>query len=89
MVGYRRNRIAGARCFFTVTMRDRRSDVLVRNVDALRDVWRRASTRVPHTVVAAAVLPDYLHAVIRMEDSTEDHPRLWQDIKKGFTRRTS
>ncbi|KAF1723100.1 REP-associated tyrosine transposase [Pseudoxanthomonas wuyuanensis] len=89
MVGYRRNRIAGATYFFTVTLRDRRSDLLVREIDALRDAWRAAARRVPHTVIAAAVLPEHLHAVIRMEDDAANYPRLWQDIKKGFTRRTS
>jgi putative transposase len=69
MVRYRRNRIAGATYFFTVTLRDRRSDLLVREIEV--------------------VLPDHLHAVIRMDDGTADFPRLWQDIKKGFTRRTS
>jgi putative transposase len=88
MVKYRRNRIAGATYFFTVTLRDRRSDLLVREIEALRKAWRKAVSRVPHTVIAAVVLPDHLHAVIRMEDHAADFPRLWQDIKKGFTRRT-
>ena len=68
MVRYRRNRIAGATYFFTVTLRDRRSDLLVREIDALRDAWRKAAGRVPHTVIAAVILPDHLHAVIRMDD---------------------
>jgi putative transposase len=89
MVRYRRNRIAGATYFFTVTLRDRRSDLLVREIDALRAAWRAAATRVPHAVIAAVVLPDHLHAVIRMADGTADYPRLWQDIKKGFTRRVT
>lgn len=89
MVRYRRNRIAGATYFFTVTLRDRRSDLLVREIEALREAWRKAASRVRHTVVAAVVLPDHLHAVIRMKDETANFPRLWQDIKKGFTRRTS
>ena len=89
MVKYRRNRIAGATYFFTVTLRDRRSDLLVREIDALRDAWRKAAGRLPHTVIAAVVLPDHLHAVIRMDDATADFPRLWQDIKKGFTWRTA
>lgn len=89
MVRYRRNRIAGATYFFTVTLRDRRSDLLVREIEALREAWRKAASRVPHTVIAAVVLPDHLHAVIRMEDETADFPRLRQDIKKGFARRTS
>jgi putative transposase len=88
MVRYRRNRIAGATYFFTVTLRDRRSDLLLREVNA-RDAWRAAAGRVPHTVIAAVVLPEHLHTVIRMDDDTADYPRLWQDIKKGFTRRTS
>lgn len=61
----------------------------MREIDALRDAWRKAAGRVPHTVIAAVVLPDHLHAVIRMDDATADFPRLWQDIKKGFTRRTA
>lgn len=40
-------------------------------------------------MIAAVVLPDHLHAVIRMKDETADFPHLWQDVKKGFTRRTS
>ncbi len=61
----------------------------MREVEALRDAWRKAASRVSHTVIAAVVMPDHLHAVIRMDDATGDFPRLWQDIKKGFTRRTS
>lgn len=86
MVNYRRNRVAGGTYFFTVTLRDRRSDLLVREIDALKQAWRNVARRVPHLVVAAVVLPEHLHAVIQMDASTDDYPRLWQDIKKGFTR---
>ena len=87
MVCYRRNRASGGTYFFTVTLRDRRSDLLVRQVDALRECWRAAKTRVAHDVVASVVLPDHLHAVLTMGDGVDDYSRLWQDIKKGFTRR--
>ena len=86
MVRYRRNRVAGGTFFFTVTLRNRRSDALVRHIDALRASWRAAMSRNAHEVVAAVVLPDHLHAVIRMADDA-DYSRLWQDLKKGFTRR--
>lgn len=89
MVRYRRNRVAGATYFFTVTLRNRRSNLLVREIDALRDAWHRANMRVPHTVIASVVLPDHLHAVIRMDDGCADFPRLWQDIKKGFVFRVA
>jgi putative transposase len=87
MVSYRRNRALGGTYFFTVTLHDRRSDLLVRRVDVLRASWRAAKARVAHEVIASVVLPDHLHAVLTMGDGVDDYSRLWQDIKKGFTRR--
>src|SRR3546814_13523256 len=89
MVRYRRNRVPDGTYFFTVTLRDRRSDALVRHVEALRSAWRAARCRVPHGIVAAVVLPDHLHAVVTMCDGPGDYSRLWQEIKKGFTRRVA
>ena len=89
MVRYRRNRVPGGTFFFTVTLRDRKSDLLVRHVDALRESWQRARVRVPHDIVAAVVLPDHIHAVIRMRDDSGDYSNLWREIKKGFTRRVA
>jgi putative transposase len=88
MVLYRRNRVPDGTFFFTATLRDRSSDALVRHVDALRAAWQAARARVPHAVIASVVLPDHLHAVTEMRDGAGDYSRLWQEIKKGFTRRT-
>jgi len=87
MVRYRRHRVPDGTFFFTVTLRNRRSDLLVREIESLRASWRKARERVPHAVLACVVLPDHLHAVIRMQDGRGDYSRLWQEIKKGFTRR--
>jgi len=87
MVQYRRNRAENGTYFFTVTLKDRRSDLLVQNVEILREAWRNAASRVRHDILAAVILPDHLHALITMRDASDDYPRLWQDIKKGFTRR--
>jgi len=87
MVNYRRNRVENGTYFFTVTLKDRRSDLLVRRIDTLKQSWRTAAERVKHNIIAAVVLPDHLHALITMCDGTDDYPRLWQEIKKGFTRR--
>lgn len=86
MVRYRRNRVPDGTFFFTVTLRDRRGDALVRHVDVLRESRRRARVRIPHEVIAVVVLPDHLHAVLRMRDGAGDYPALWPEIKKGFTR---
>jgi len=89
MVGYRRNRVENGTYFFTVVLNNRSSDLLVRSIDILRASWRRAASRVPHDVIAAVVIPDHVHALIRMRDGYDDYPRLWQEIKKGFTRRSN
>ena len=86
MVNYRRNRVAGGTYFFTVTLQDRRSDLLVREIDALKQAWRNAARRVPHLVLAAVVLPEHLRAVIQMGASTDDYPRLWQRRPPGLSR---
>jgi hypothetical protein len=45
MVRYRRNRIAGGKFFFTLTLADRQSTALVDHVGALRAAFR--ATRTP------------------------------------------
>jgi len=87
MVRYRRNRVQGGTFFFTVTLRERHSDLLVRRIGDLKAAWKQAGKRVAHHVVAAVVLPDHLHAVITMGEGSCDYSGLWRDIKKGFTRR--
>jgi putative transposase len=89
MVNYRRNRVRNGTYALTITLRDRRSLLLVERMDALLASWRRARRRVPHRVVAFVVLPDHIHALVTMKDGRDDYSRLIQDFKKGFTRRVS
>ncbi len=63
MPEYRRNRIEGGTYFFTLALADRRSDLLVKEVDALRAAVSRARALYPFTIDAWVVLPDHLHAV--------------------------
>ena len=50
MPDYRRNRVPGGTFFFTVNLLDRRSNLLVTQIDALRDAVRQARVRGPvHT----------------------------------------
>jgi hypothetical protein len=45
--GYRRNRVPGGTFFFTVNLRDPRSDLLVTQIDILRNAVRRVRARRP------------------------------------------
>ena len=58
MPDYRRNRVAGGTFFFTANLLDRRSDLLVTQIDALREAVRQVPTRAPFHIDASIVLSD-------------------------------
>jgi len=82
---YRRNRVEGGTYFFTLALADRRSDLLVREVDALRASVSRARTLYPFNIDAWVVLPEHLHAVWTLPEGDADFPTRWTLIKRGFS----
>ena len=86
MSRYRRFFVPGGTYFFTVTLADRRSDALVRNVDLLRTVYANVRRRLPFETLAICVLPDHLHAIWSLPEGDADFPKRWQLIKIGFSR---
>ena len=86
MPDYRRNRVAGGSYFFTVNLRDRRSDLLVAEMGALRDAVRAARTLHPFYVDAWVVLPDHMHCLWTLPPGDADFPLRWRMIKAGFSR---
>lgn len=87
MVGYRRNVIPGARYFFTVTLLDRSSRLLVERIDDLRDVFRTVRTQRPFVMDAVVVLPDPLHCIWTLSPGDSDYAMRWREIKSRFSRR--
>lgn len=87
MVRYRRNFIPGGTFFFTVTLRDRRSHLLVDHIAALRHVFRVTRNERPFTIDAIVILPDHLDAIMTMPPGDSDFSGRWQRIKGLFTRR--
>lgn len=85
MVRYRRDFIAGGTFFFTATLLDRKSDALVRHVDALRTALRQARQRQPFAIDAIVVLPDHLHVVMTLPSGDADYPNRWRLIKRRST----
>jgi len=86
MVHYRRNRLRGGTFFFTVTLADRRSRLLVEHVDLLREAFRVVRRKYPFQIEAIAVLPDHLHAIWKLPQDDDDYPSRWRAIKSRFTR---
>ena len=87
MVFYRRNRVAGGTYFFTVTLRDRSSNVLIRHIGLLRDAFREVRAERPFAIDAIVVLPDHLHAIWTLPEEDSDYSGRWRAIKSRFTRK--
>jgi putative transposase len=86
MSRYRRAKLEGGTFFFTVTLADRSTDVLVREIDRLRRVYGSVQRRYPFETIAICVLPDHLHAVWSLPPGDADFPVRWTLIKAGFSR---
>ena len=77
MVNYRRNFVPGGTFFFTVTLADRRSKVLVDYVNLLRNALRVARQERPFLLDAVVILPDHLHAIFTLPPGDSDYPARW------------
>ena len=86
MSRYRRAKIEGGTFFFTVTLADRSSDLLVRYIDLLRQAYAAAQDLYPFETVAICVLPDHMHAVWTLPPEDTNFPLRWSLIKSKFSR---
>jgi putative transposase len=86
MVGYRRNFVPGGTFFFTVTLSDRRSSLLVEQIASLRDAFRATRGERPFMIDAIVVLPEHLHVVMTLPQGDSDFSGRWRRIKSVFTR---
>ncbi len=62
MSRYRRAKIKGGIFFFTVTLADRSSDLLVRHIDRLRRIYRSIEQRHSFETIAICGLSEHVHA---------------------------
>lgn len=85
MPDYRRSRLAGGTYFFTVALADRRSDLLVREIAALRSAVARTRHLYPFQIDAWVVLPEHMHAVWTLPENDADFPLRWTLIKRWFS----
>ena len=86
MPDYVRPNVNGAYVFFTVTLADRGSDLLVREIAGLRAAVAEVRVERPFEIDAWVVLPDHLHAVWTLPPGDADFSARWGAIKARFTR---
>jgi len=87
MPNYRRFLLPGGTYFFTVVLRDRRSDLLTRHIDALRVSVRETRARYPFLIDAWTVLPEHMHFVLTLPENDHDFSNRIKAIKTRFSRR--
>lgn len=88
MTNYRRVRIPGAKFFFTVALADRGSDLLLREIDALRRAYALTRSERPFWCDAIVILPDHLHAIWTLPPGDCDFSTRWRLIKSRFVRQS-
>ncbi|MCA2999885.1 MAG: transposase [Rhodocyclaceae bacterium] len=85
MSRYRRSLADGATFFFTVNLADRKSNLLVREIDRLRRAFQITQSRHPFETVAICVLPEHLHAIWALPTGDANFGGRWRAIKRLFS----
>jgi putative transposase len=83
---YRRDHLAGASYFFTATLQQRSSALLLPAIAVLRDALRQVKRSHPFSLDAIVVLPDHLHTIWTLPADDADYPLRWRLIKAHFSR---
>lgn len=72
--------------FLTARLEDRGSDLLIRELDLLRNSVRACMSRRPFQIDTAVILPDHLHMIWQMPDGDEKYISRWRQIQSTFAR---
>ena len=86
MSNYIRPKQRGATVFFTVTFATRGTDILTREIEALRQAVRATRAERPFAIDAWVVLPDHMHCVWTLPQTDSDFSTKMGAIKARFTR---
>ncbi|MFZ6758115.1 REP-associated tyrosine transposase [Undibacterium sp. Ji50W] len=87
MSNYRRAFVPGGTWFFTVNLLQRHgNDLLVREIDLLRQVVRNVRNKYPFHIDAWVVLPEHMHCIFTLPEGDSDFSLRWRLIKSSFSR---
>ncbi|MEQ1600582.1 MAG: transposase [Methylophilaceae bacterium] len=86
MSDYRRNRVPGGTYFFTVNLLERRSRLLVEEIDKLREAVRMVRRKQPFHIDGWVVLPEHMHCVWTLPAGDADYAYRWKAIKIAFAK---
>jgi putative transposase len=83
---YRRVVIPGTSYFFTIALQDRRSELLIKKINELRQAIKHVMTGYPFIMDGIVVLPDHLHMIITLPTDDANYSQRLGFIKSHFSR---
>lgn len=87
MSNYRRAYINGGTWFFTVNILQRhQNNLLISNIELLRQTVKKVRANHPFHIDAWVVLPDHIHCILTLPSNDADFSNRWRLIKSGFSR---
>ncbi len=86
MPNYRRHLLPGGTYFFTVTLLDRRSRLLITEIAALREAVCQTRAKSPFHIGAWVVLPEHMHCMWTLPADDYDYSGRWRSIKTLFSK---
>jgi putative transposase len=85
MSNHIRPSIPAATIYFTVALQQRGSDLLILEIERLRQAVRVTRAERPFQIEAWVVLPDHLHTIWTLPDGDSDFATRWRLIKSRFS----
>ncbi|KTD35414.1 Transposase IS200 like protein [Legionella moravica] len=86
MVHVRRDFTPGGTYFFTLALRNRKSQLLTHHIDLLGEAFRKIKQKYPFCMEAIVVLPDHIHTVWKLPANDFNYSLRWHQIKSYFTK---
>ncbi len=83
---YRRSKTRGGTYFFTLVLQDRKQDLLIRHIDALRHAFRETQKATPFILDAICILPEHLHLLMTLPEGDKNYPMRIRLIKTRFSK---
>ena len=86
MVNYRRSFVPGGTFFFTVTLKNRRSNLLIERIGLLKDAFNKVKEMHPFIMKAYVIMPEHLHMIWELPIGDANYSLRWKKIKALFTK---
>lgn len=86
MPNYIRNKNSGATYFFTINLHNRQSDLLITQINELRQAYQKVQQKMPFITDAIVILPDHIHALWTLPNNDIDYSTRIRLFKTYFTR---